>query len=219
MKKYILLSLKCLLLLALILGCSVLQINREVRENTFVSSYPNLAIKVSPEYKYIGNIDDKSTGQSISGRDLRYRDDSYSFVKPDKDQAGKVVSIQIETVETYFVSDFFRNIENPLSKGTTDIGGEKFQYYTRLVKPTMDRDMTRHIAGQGYKMPVGLEKVFGRIYGAKGNTLVKIYYYEALDNSEFGGRSWNNADDLSPKQIECLRDFNESAKLAFELRS
>ena len=219
MKKYILLSLKCLLLLALILGCSALQIKREVHENTFVSSYPNFAISVGPEYKYIGSIDNNGTGESISGRNLRYSTESFSFVKPDKDRAEKVVSVDIDTIQTYFVSDFFRNVKNQLDKGTTDLGGEKFQYYTMFVEPTMNRSKTRHIAEQGYKMSTGLVKVFGRIYGAKGNTLVKIYYYEALDNSKFDNRSWKNADDLSQKQIEYLRDFDESAKIAFELMS
>ena len=119
MKKYFLLSLKCLFLLALILGCSALQAKRAVNENTFVSSAPDLSIKVNPEFKYVGNAKDSDSHPNISGHDLRHQYDSFCFVSPDKDQAKKAIAIQIETTETYFVSDWYRNnINNVLDKGT-----------------------------------------------------------------------------------------------------
>ena len=220
MKKYLLLSLKCMLLLALILGCSSMQVKREVNENTFVSSYPNVAIKVKPEFKYIGNPNEATLGKSVdNSRDLRVRWDSYCFVKADKDKTARAVTIQIETVETRFISDFFRNVKNVAAKGTTEIGGEKFQYFTSAVEPSMDSHLTRFYTGQGYKMSSGLMTVLARLYGTKGDMLVKILYYEPLENSEFNNMSWKNADDLTQKQIEYIRSFNERAISAFELMS
>ena len=220
MKKCFLLSLKCILLFALILGCSSLQVKREVNENTFVSSYPNVAIKLKPEFKYIGNPSEATLGKSVdNSRDLRVRWDSYCFVKADKDKAAKAVTIQIETVETRFISDFFRNVKNAAAKGTAEIGGKKFQYFTSVVEPTMDSLLTRFYTGQGYKMSPGLMTVLARIYGTRGDTLVKILYYEPLENPELNNMSWKNADDLTQKQIEYMKNFNSRAISAFELMS
>ena len=219
MKKYFLLSFKCLFLIALIIGCSTLQAKRAVNENTFVSSAPDLSVKVGSEFKFIGSPSETTQGPSVGGRDLRYRFESYCFVAPDKDQAKKVVAISIQTVETYYVSDWYRDIKNTLDTGTIDLRGKKYHYYTYPLQPGLNNYMVRHISQQGYAMPFGLTKVFGRVYGAKGDTLVKIYYYEALNNAEFDNKSWKNTDGLSQKQIDYLKDFNERARSAFELIS
>lgn len=204
MKTHILLSLKCFLLLALISGCSGLQTKRDVMpDNTFVSNNPNLSIKVSPEFKYVGNPTDRGSSTSVGGRDLRTRFDSYIFVETDKDTVKRSVAIQFHKTETYFVSDFFRNVKNTVAKGTTECGGKKFQYYTMKVYPSMNSHMTRHIADQGYTMGYGLTKVFGRVYGAKGDTLVKIFYYESLGDSKF--------------DHNFLNEFNKRAELSFDI--
>jgi hypothetical protein len=174
---------------------------------------------VGPEYKYIGNVSERGAGKSTTGRDLRNHYDSYYFVKPDKDQVEKAVSIQFHTTENQYVSDLNQWVKNAAVKGTEDFEGKKFQYYTQSVTPTMDKRSTKYIYEKGYRMPTGLVTVFRRIYGAKGNTLLMIVYYESISFSDFDNRSWENADDLSQKQIEYLRHFNERAKSAFELMS
>jgi hypothetical protein len=172
-------------------------------DNTFASNNPKLSIKVSPEFKYIGNPSDRASSTSIGGRELRTGFDSYCFVETDKNTVKRSVIIQIHTTETYFVSDFFRSVKYPLAKGTTKCGGKNFQYFTINVNSSMDNHMTRHIADQGYTMGKGLLKVFGRVYGAKGDTLVKIFYYESFGDSKF--------------DHDFSSDFDKRAELSFDL--
>jgi hypothetical protein len=218
MKRHILLSFKCFLLLALISGCSGLGPKRDVlHDNTFVSNNPNLSIKVSPEFKYVGNPSDRGSSTSTKGTRLRTSFDSYCFVKTDKNMVKRSLAIQFHKTQTQFVSDFFGRVKNAVAKGTTKCGGKNFQYYTKAVYPSMKSHMTRHIADQGYIMGYGLTKVFGRVYGVKGDTLVKMLYYESLSDSKFEDKSWKNADELTQKQSAFLSEFNKRAESSFDL--
>ena len=204
MKTHFLLSLKCFLLIALISGCSGLPTKRDVMpDNTFVSNNPNLSIKVSPEFKYVGNPSDKGSSTSVYGRKLRTSFDSYCFVETDKNMVKRSVVIQFHKTETQFVSDFFRRVKNTVAKGITKCGEKNFQYYTKEVYPSMGSHMTRHIADQGYTMGYGLTKIFGRVYGAKGDTLVKIFYYESFGDSRF--------------DHNFLSEFDKRAELSFDI--
>ncbi len=198
------------------MGCSVFQVKREVTDNTLVSNTPNVKFRIDPEFQYVGNPHKRDTSESVGGRELDINFDSYCFVKPDDAKASKVISIQFHRVETYFVSDFFRKVE-ALQKGAQDVAGKSFQYYMRGVQPSMNSHMTRMITDKGYSMPYGLVKVFGRIYGPKGNMLVKLYYYESLDGSGLEDLAWKNYDNLSRKQQDYLEKFSERADASFEL--
>jgi hypothetical protein len=195
---------KIFLLLVLISGCSGLQTKRDVMpDNTFVSNNPNVSINVSPEFKYIGNPTYKGTSASVKGTKLRTSFDSYCFVATDNNMVKRSVAIQIHKTETQFVIDFFGNVKYSVAKGITKCGGKNFQYFTRDYRPAMNNHITRHIADQGYTMGYGIIKVFGRIYGAKGNTLVKIIYYESLGDSRF--------------DYNFLSQFDKRADLSFDI--
>lgn len=198
---------KIFLFLVLISGCSGLQTKRDVMpDNTFVSNNPNVSINVSPEFKYIGNPTDKGFATSVKGTKLRNSFDSYCFVETDNNMVKRSVAIEIVKIETQFtsfVSDFFGNEKYSVAKGITKCGGKNFQYFTRDYRPAMTNYMTRHIADQGYTMGYGIIKVFGRVYGATKNTLVKIIYYESLGDSRF--------------DYNFLSQFDKRADLSFDI--
>lgn len=221
MKKYFLLSLNFMIIFALILGCSSMQVKQEVNGNTFVSSYPKVTFKVNPEFKYIGDPNEVVLGTSVGGsrEHLRLSRQAYCFVKADKDQAAQVVNIEIKTAETYWSSNLYGSVKNAVAKGTTEIGGKKFHYFTIAIMPSMNGYLTRYITGQGYKMSYGILTVYGRRYGSRNDKLVEITYYESLDHPEFYNSSWKNVDNLTHKQIEYLKNFNRRANSAFDLIS
>ena len=205
------------IIVSLFIGCASMRPQREVHDNTVTSTYPNVAVKIDPSFQYLGNPSEGGTSKSVSGsRDLKISRDSYCFVAPEKDIAFKALAVQFHKTETYFVSDFFGSAIG-LEKGATDLSGKKYQYFTRAVRPSMDSHLTRHITDCGYSMPFGLMKVYGRVYGAKGNILVKVYYYESLHSSGLSDASWKKYDELNNQQQEYLHDFNARADSLFEL--
>jgi hypothetical protein len=199
-----------------LVGCSAFQVQRDVVGNTLTSNVPSVAVKTDPAFKYIGNPHKRGTGESVSGRELQEHFDSYCFVVPKDDIASKGIAVQFHRTQYKFVSDFFRNVEG-LKKGRQDVSGKSFQYFIESVHPSMDSHMTRLITDKGYTMPFGLIKVYGRIYGGKGNMLVKIYYYEPLKGTGLEDYSWTSYDNLNQKQKDYLEEFNKRADASFEL--
>jgi len=219
MKKNIRACFSCLFLLVFISACSGLQIKREVTaDNIFVANDPTLSISVNPELKYIGNPNEQGSSESIGGRRLRASLDNYCFVKSAGNRVQRSVTIQIQKTETSYVSDFFRSVKNTIDKGVTECGGKKFQYYTVEIYPSLKYALTQFIADQGYTMDHGLMKVFGRIYGARENTLVKILYFEDISQIDFlKNKNWERPKNFTAEQYDFYVGFNERAKAAFQV--
>jgi hypothetical protein len=201
---------------SLLVSCSAFQVKREVIDNTLMSNTPNVSIKVDPAYEYLGNPHTRDTSESVGGSELQVNFDSYCFVEPKENVASKALAVQFHRTQTYFVSDFFGDVEG-LKKGKQELSGKSFQYFVESVHPSMNSHMTRLITDKGYTMPFGLLKVYGRVYGAKGNMLVKVFYYEPLKGSGLDDLSWNSYKNLSKNQRDYLEEFDKRADASFEL--
>jgi len=104
-----------LLIFVFFFACASLKAERKVVDNTFYSSYPKFRIKVSPEYKYLGEVKESANRKATNlTTDLRYDFDSYIFILADNNRAKKGIAVQIEKISSYYVGDFFGRVENKL---------------------------------------------------------------------------------------------------------
>jgi hypothetical protein len=213
MKKWLIVS--TLLFFA---GCAAFQPNRHVENNLFVSDTPKLYVKINPEYKYVGNQSITKHKKSVNGlRTLKYDYDNYCFIKPKENVAEKGLAIQIETISTHFISDIYRSQKDTIDKGMMKYRGNFFQFYTKPIKPSNKWDIIRQFTEQGYKVPYGIVKCFGKIYGEEANILVNIYYYERLSESDPDFKSVYDPNDLTSKQRDFLKEFDKRAMTALDI--
>ena len=212
------LLLPCLLIFVLLSGCASLQVKREVIDNTFYSSSnPKIQIKVSPEFKYIGETKDTAARQAVGSTTmLEHRTKWYVFVDSEGSRVKRVVAIMIERVDTSYISDIYRLIENYYQKGTCKLGGRKFQYCSFLFYPSMSHALTKFITDEGYVLaPCVLHKSFGKVYGAKGNILVTIEYQEEIPNLNLDCTAWKPDLSLLEIQRAYLEQFNKNCESSF----
>ena len=195
-----------LLILAVLGGCAA---ERKVVDNTFYCSFPKFTIRINPDYEYIGQRYTRSE---------RWGYDTYVFILADNNRIKKVIAIDIEKISTYYVSDFWGNVENKLDSGVCELGGKKYHHYTNALMPSMKWNMTRLVSDKGFILPnCLLTKRVGRIEGAKGNILFKIYYFEDVTDLGSACRSWKNKDTLSKDQLDRLAQFDKNWHEVFEV--
>jgi hypothetical protein len=212
------LMIPCFLIFVLLPGCASLQAKREVIDNTlYSSSNPKIQIKISSEFKYIGEIKDTGARQADSStRMLTHRAKWYVFVDSDASRVNRMVSIRIERTETHYVSDLFSYVKSSYERGTCELGGRNFQYCSRLIYPGMDHPVTRFVSDQGYVIPTCvLSKSFKKVYGAKGNILVDIKYLEDPSNLPYDCRAWKPDYPLLEGQKAYLEQFNKNCESSF----
>jgi hypothetical protein len=117
-----------LLIFVLLSGCASLQAKREVVDNTFYSSSnPKIQIKLSPEFKYIGETKLTSERQAIDSTTmLKYRSNYYLFVDSDGSTVNRAVFIKTERISTRYTSDMLGRVKKYYEKGTCQLGGRNF---------------------------------------------------------------------------------------------
>jgi len=212
------LLLPCLLIFVLLSGCASLQVKREVIDNTFYSSSnPKIQIKVSPEFKYIGETKHTGEQQAVGSTTmLEHRTKWYGFVDSEGSRAKRVVAIMIERVDTSFASDIYCNVENYYEKGTCKLGGRNFQYFSFLSIPSMSLELTKFITDEGYVFPpCVLYKSFGKVYGAEGNIALQIKYAEDIPNLPYDCKAWKPDHPLLEDQRAYLEQFNKNCESSF----
>lgn len=206
-------------LLAVLSNCATPKIERHVVNNTLASSYPDMKITVSPSFQYLGNIIEKKEAQSSqAGQKLRVDSDAYVFVKPHPGQPRleKILTIEIEKIETYWMSDLFFLYQNKLDTGSVALGDNTFLYCTLYLAPSASSHITRFVHEKGYFIPAGIYKVAARLHGNRGDIKVSIYYLEDIGEGDYSKMNWKTKGDLSTKQREYLDAFNERFMSAFK---
>ncbi len=156
-----------LLILFLTNGCVGTKLKRGVQENTFYSTYPELAIKMAPELEYVDKtrsndftlFSNMDTGSSVSKN-------SFLFV----DQLGKTLcQINIHKISRgYWQPPNMSKLKNVLYTGKEEYSGANYQYGVTAIKD-----------GNGQCM---LAKQLVSIFGANRDTLVEIYYATPVKN-------------------------------------
>ncbi len=133
MKKQLLI----LITLVLSAGCAAVEVERNVADNVFHSSYPALSLAVAPEFQYVGHTKTEKMGKSINGNPLKHKRDYYIFIQSDQsNKIQKCVIVEFHWIATHFISDFYRNVKNKLEAGVYNFNDEEYQYYTRIFNPS-----------------------------------------------------------------------------------
>ena len=208
----------CLLIFFLLPGCASLQAKREVVDGIFYSSAnPKIQIKISSEFKYLGEIKDTGERESVGGsRMLTNWAQWYIFVDSDGSKAKRVVSVKLERTETRFISDLFGWAKHFYEKGTCKLGGQSFQYLSRHIYPSMSKPTIKFITDKGYVLPrCVIIKRFVRAYGGKNDILVDIAYLEDPSELPYNCNAWNPDYPLQQDQTEYLEQFNFNSDNSF----
>jgi hypothetical protein len=213
------LPLACLVLLFLLSGCASLKAKREVFENTFYSSYPEIMIKVSSEFEYVGETSEAEMRQA---QDSSYtgnvQKNWYIFIQSDEQRIKKAVSIKIQKAPTYFVSDIFGRVKNYHDRGTLKLGGASWQYCSVSKDVSMSGIVTRFITEQDYVVPnCSLVKMFGKVLGAQNNYLVTITYLDFPPTSDYACHFWKPNSDLAHSQREYIEQFKKNSETSFKI--
>ena len=213
------LLLPSLLILVLLSGCASLQAKREVFENTFYSSYPEIQIKIGSEFEYIGETSEAEMRQaqdsSYTGNVQKHW---YLFVQSDEQRVKKAVSIQIQKAPTHFVSDIYGRVKNYHDRGTCELGGVSWQYCSRLVYTSMAGSVTRFATKQGYVVPECLlVKQTSKVFGSRNNYLITISYLEVPPISGYVCNSWAPNSTLTHSQREYIEQFKRNSETSFKI--
>jgi hypothetical protein len=204
--------------LAALSSCATSTVERRVENNMFASSYPDMRIAVSPSFQYLGNIvEKKEVPSSQPGRTLRVDSDAYIFIKPYPGQPRlqNILTIEIEKIESFWMSDIFFLIQNKLDTGSLTLGDSSFIYCTWYTTPGSDSHLTRFVHEKGYFIPAGLYKEAARLHGVRGDTKVRIMYLEDMGEGDLSKMNWKTKVGLDARQREYLEAFNERFMSAF----
>ena len=205
--------------LILATGCAGFNVERKVESNIFSSSYPKVKVRVSAEFEYMGNMSSHFDGPSMdASRQLRNYFDNFIFVVARDGTMEKAIFIMFETIETHFVDDFWRDVENRLASGKLTINNHTYSYYTRIIFPSKESQIARHInRSGGYVMPdCALSKTIGRIESLGENLLFQIMYLEAANDWRAPCRQWAHDRPLTGDEQKHLKAFNERFESSFQ---
>ena len=175
--------------LVLTTGCTTVGDKRYVENNTFISTYPKMAIKVRPELKYVGEYHGdifKRVTWDMDMRDHKHERTLYIFCE--KGSEGNVKrGIFIYTIKlpegAHWVSGPFtseKSKRGKLDTGETEFGGMKWPYAIWSTGNFFGfaKDFV-HDAGYSTTNQ-HLVFAFGRIITHEQDTIMLLYYIEDL---------------------------------------
>ena len=202
-------------------ACASLAPKQFVEDNIFYCSYPELKIKINPEFKYLCDVTYNKECDSVDGsRSLRLDIHIYIFIQENATKPYLKKQFQIRTgrIETSFVSNIYGNVENKLEGGMQKLGGKNYHFYTKVVYPSMGHPVTKHLFEEGYILPeCVMVKVFGRVGCVKGSFINSIAYLEDISGSVYPCSAWKDKDKLTEDQKKYIKKFDEDFIELFEL--
>jgi hypothetical protein len=195
----------------LMAGC--LTAERNVVNNALHSSFPKLDVQVAPEFEYLGNFKKTSFEKAVNKESrLRMKHDLYVFVVPEQHRVRKAVFVKFAKVETYFISDLFKQVGAQLDSGICKLGGKNYQYCTSLAYNLTSNETRNRLFEKGYTLPCGVMRGFARVYGGQRDTLSALFYFESIEGTGLPCDSWQKKDWLTDKHLRYLKGFQERAE-------
>jgi hypothetical protein len=176
--------------LVLSVSCATMSEKRYVENNTFVSTYPKLAIKVSPEFEYLGEYhgDIFKDGIGYDFERAKVEEVFYIFCqKGDGGDINKGVVIATYTVSEgfYWTSDALKKPGSAMDSGEIKISGKVWPYAVWRTKnffgPAKDFVQDHGLSTNQHFMVGVISRVIDHTPtggDALGNTKMAIYYIE-----------------------------------------
>jgi hypothetical protein len=173
------------------LSCAGIGDKRYVENNTFISSYPKMAIKVNPELKYVGEYHGDIFKQATFDMDMRSAKLErvfHIFCQKASDgnaKRGIVISTYGLPGGYYWLSEPFtseKGKKGKLDTGETEVAGMNWQYAMWTTKnffgPAKD-----FVHDAGYSTTnQHLVFAIGRILTHEKDTTMLLYYVEDLEH-------------------------------------
>jgi hypothetical protein len=173
--------------LALSVACATMSEKRYVENNTFISTYPKMAIKVSPEFEYLGEY----RGNIFKDTQIGMRTTNIERVfhifleKGDEGDINKGLVIATYKLSTGFhwLSDSAKEPRNAVDSGEIKISGKVWPYVIWPTKdffgPAKDFVQNHGFPTNQYFLVGVFSKVIDHTQGeAFGGTKLAIYYIE-----------------------------------------
>jgi hypothetical protein len=202
--------------LVLTAGCATVTDKRHVENNTFISTYPKMAIKVSPEFEYLGEyhgnmFKDAQTGMRTANIDQVFhifleRGDEGSINK------GLVIAIYKLSIGFHWLSDSVKKAGSAVDSGEIEINGKVWPYAVwatnNFFGPAKAFVQDRGFSADQYFVVGVISKVIDHTHGeALGGTKLAIYYIEdrrisGSDSARFMDRGLKAIQFLGNQTIE-----------------
>lgn len=193
---------------------------RQVVNNHFTSSYPQMSVVIDPSFKYLGSVKQSFDSKSTNDEKM-LRNDAEYFIFVKDICADNIIStglhIEIRKIETYFVSNYYDTKEkNQFDHGMIALGGNQYEFATKTVFPSMAGEITKYVKDNGYIIPnCIIMKSFSRI--VYSNTVISYNYYERLPGDFPDARDWKDKVLLTDPQKKFLKEFSKRCDKAFRL--
>lgn len=156
-----------MLLVFVLTGCVGTKRQRGVQENTFYSTYPEVAVKMAPEFEYVDNRKKSEYGQhegSDSGSS--YNNEKFIFADRLSKKVGVITISSLSDSGTRWIVDLTKQISDYLTTGYEDQFGKTYQY---IVFTSKDENNECRLI-----------KLASRVVGGYGDTILNIIYVEPL---------------------------------------
>lgn len=193
----------CLLLAVLFGLFGFLKFDRGVRDNVYYSeAQPNIQLRIDPSLRYLGDID------HMQGR---LKAHAYIWLTPASFGPGmdKMFIVEHSTVSQemarFTPGHLFRGMP-AFDKGSSEIGGESYQYIYYITEPRGKNFWTDFITKKGFVLnkPM-LTACFGKV--STDAAWTKFYYMRSYDPARyFRGQS------LTGEDRELMREYMQRFK-------
>jgi hypothetical protein len=192
------------------------QADRYVRNNIFVSTVPQLTVKVSPPFRYIGEAEFTTTTELGD----QTRGEAYVFIDNNQEQVQRIFYIELIPELLRHPGNLLGHVAADLDFGTCTLADRQYQCATRLVSFTGNEPVAKFITPQGYALPSCLlAKSFVTADGTHKRYLIGLFYLEAVAGSIFQCEPSRSTAPPSSAQKEILGQFEERCMDAFNAYS
>jgi hypothetical protein len=176
--------------LALSLSCATMSEKRYVENNTFISTYPKMAIKVSPELEYLGEYRGDIFKDGIGYDFQRAKIERVFHIFLQKGDEGDInKGVVIATLKIsegfYWTSDSLKKPGSAMDSGEIKINGKVWPYAVWRTKnffgPAKDFVQDHGLSTNQHFLVGVISKVIDHTPtggDALGNTKMAIYYIE-----------------------------------------
>jgi hypothetical protein len=189
------------------------QADRYVQNDIFVSTTPQLKVKVSAPFRYIGEVEFTTTTELGD----QTRGEAYVFIDNNKEQVQRIFYIELIPELFRHPGNLLGNIAADLDFGTCTLADRQYQSAVRLVTFTGNEPVSKFITPQGYSLPSCLlAKSFVTADRTHKSYLIGVFYLEAVSGPAFQCGPSRSTTPPSAAQKEVLGQFEERCMAAFD---
>jgi hypothetical protein len=192
---------------------TVAQADRSVQHNILVSTTPQLTVKVSPPFRYVGEAEfttKTELGNQTEGK-------AYVFIDSNQQRVQRIFYIELIPELLRFPRNPLGNVAADLDFGTCTLADRQYQCSSSLISFTGNEPVATFLTARGYSLPTCLlAKSFVTTEKTHRSYLIEICYLEAVSSPVFQCGLSRSTAPLSGAQKELLDQFEKNCVDAFD---